>query len=244
MGWLVAVFLLSNFASAETDLRMVAEKELAISWKNQSSDVLPTPATVRTNIEPVLSPVRYTALQIGVSYQPFAPQGQAIAGGQASQKMTTTSQPGMIALDVRWLPFELADFPFVYLGGFGSLGYSRSELSVRSAGGNAYKNTYAHSLKTQFGFATEFHLPRNPRLSLAASCGLGRLELVQASDSAFASGAEKLFFGSAGALAQYRLWGPWTVYGGYEYRRSLQRQVPRIGVEPHNILIGFLGSVN
>lgn len=216
-----------------------AQRELTIPDHEKTEDIRTTPATVRLNVEAVESPISPTALQVGLSIQSYAPHGQGEVVGQAPVNWNQLGETQMVALDFRWLPYELSQN--IFLGGFTSLGYGSQNLKVSTPLGEPLKSTRLHCAKWALGGALEYQF--SDRFSLAWTFGGGQWHAIQSSSSAFANSSRRLGFLSSGFFAQVRVVSRLKAYLGYDYRREMESS-PEIGVPPHNYLLGILWSLN
>lgn len=223
----------------EVNYRSEAEKELVVSQKEQTATVLPTPATVRSRIEKVSSPISFTAMQMGLSVQPYQPVGTSAVSGLQPYDLGGLGTRPMGALDLRWLPFEPTTG--LLLGGFGSIGYTNHVVSLRTPTGEELKDTKVHTVKSVLGAAVEYHFARSQRWSVAGLVGAGRLDSVQSGSSSRANESKNLTFLNLGTALQNRLTERLTAYGQYDYRSPLAGD-STLGIQKHNFMVGFLGS--
>lgn len=223
-------------------LQETAASELSISQKEKSTEVLETPATVRLSVAPVKSPIVYSAFQLGVSVQSYQPVGLGRVEGVDPYDLSALGTRPMASVDLRWLPIETSLLPNTNIGGFVSAGYAQHPVKLRTPTGTEIKNTRLQTLKAEAGFALTRHSGAHPRWGGTLLMGMGRLESIQASDSAFANNSSSLLYGSASLLAEYRWFDQWSLTGGYVNRLRLTRTSDNLDVQRHNFVIGFLGS--
>lgn len=223
-------------------LQEAASTELVIPEKEKSAEVVPTSATVTLKVEPVANPIVYSAFQLGVSVQAIKPVGQGTVEGLEPYDLGALGSKPMASVDFRWMPFEIEAVPNMNFGAFASVGYSQHKLDLKSPIGQTIDNTRLHTMKTQAGVAANWHLARAPRWSATGLLGGGRMDAIQSSNSSLASRSSTLPFASAALQGEYRLLDRWSLTAGYEYRQPLRNETAEMGMQRHNLLVGFLGS--
>lgn len=224
------------------DLSIQAMKELTLPSEDLTTGVLPTPATVRSRIEEVRSPIRPLAYRLGLSIQPYEPKGQMSVGTLAPYDISVVGTQPMVALEGQWLPFNITSIPGLQAGLFASLGYAQHTVNLRSPTGATLEDTVLHSLKAQAGVTGSYQLPKSPRWSAHGNLGVGRLSTIQASTSSYANSSSSSWFASLGLAAERNLIPNLSAYIGYDLRIRLASDGGGSDLPAHNILIGFLGN--
>lgn len=240
--FLCAILLLISFRAKAVDLnwRTKAQLELEVGPDKKTQDVLSTPATVRSQIEKIESPLRYTAIQMGLALQSFTPKGRGEVVGQAPVDWSSEGDILMPSLEVRWLPLMLSDDWVT--GGFLSFGYGMQNLKIQTPTGREFAKTRLHSTRAQAGWATEYHFMPHRGLSLVGQLGIGQLNEVQSSVSEFARASERLNYLNMGLLLEKRVLRSWKAFAGYDLRLPQGDQSDRIQIQQNNFLVGVLGS--
>jgi hypothetical protein len=218
-----------------------AKKELEVSALKSASQIRPTPATVRARVEEVESPVSYTAIQMGLSYQRFHSQGQGEIVGQKNASWDDLSDAPMIAVEFRWLPYQPFQAPF-FLGSFVNLGYAEQKMSLETSTGERFHNAKLHTAKWGLGLSAEYHIRQVKWLGLAGNLGFGEMYGVQSSTSAYTSSSHQLTYLSSGLFAQFKLSRHWKLFAGNDYRVPTRKETSDFKIQRNNWTVGFLGS--
>ena len=234
-----------DVAPLET-LEARAAKELVLPKDDRSTDLLQTPATVRSKVEEVANPLRPLEFLLGVSVQPFSPKGSMPVTDLAPYNLSDAGTNAMIAIDGQWLPLEFEGASGLKSGlksgVFVSVGYAQFNLALRSPTGVQLEDTKLHAIKAQLGLTASYQLPKAPLWSAHGNLGIGRLQLIQSSTASSQNASSAIGFASVGAAAERRLSKAFSVYGGYDFRFALARTSDGADVSNHNWLIGFLGN--
>lgn len=239
---------LSAFAATATtaklpvSLRDQAQSELQLAPADVSAGVMPTPATVRSRIEPVRSPVRPLAYRLGVSVQPFQPEGTMSVAGSAPYELSVLGNRPMVALEGQWLPLTFDRLPNTRLGIYASIGYAQHTMDLKSPSGVAMENTQVHSMKMQSGITASYQLPRDSKWSLHGLAGAGRWNTVQSSTSSYANQSTSLNFAALGANVERSFFEGLSGFAGYEYRSAFRVDAEGASIPRDNYLVGFLGN--
>lgn len=137
---------------------------------------LPTPATVRAEVQPVRPAIERTGLRLGVMVESYRPSGvgQVNTGEVIDYSQLPTSP--LVQADLRWLPFERDRF---VAGGYAAFGFARQALPLVAASGFRYEDVTLNAIRTEVGGAVGYALA--PALNLESRLGLGRLSHIQTS---------------------------------------------------------------
>ncbi|MES2965115.1 MAG: hypothetical protein V4760_14615 [Bdellovibrionota bacterium] len=251
---IVAALTISTAALAETkatattngkvptSLRDRATTELQLAPADVSDDVMPTPATVRSRIEPVKSPIRPLAYRIGVSLQPFQPQGTMSVGGSTPYELSVLGTRPMVAVEGQWLPLAFARAPGARFGLYTSAGYAQHTMDLKSPVGTTMENTQVHSMKLQGGLTSSWQLPRDSKWSLHGLAGVGRWNTVQSSTSSFANQSTSLTYSALGANVERSFFEGLSGFAGYELRSVMRADADGASIPRDNYMVGFLGN--
>ena len=231
---------------APEQLENQAVKELLLPKEDLSTGVLSTPATVRSRVEQVKNPVRPLAYRLGVSFQPFTPQGTMPVGDLVPYDLSQAGMGAMVAIEGQWLPF-VTTVTGLQAGAFASVGFAQFNLALRSPAGISIDSTKLSIVKFQLGGTASYQLPRSPLWSAHGSVGLGRLMEIQSSpSSSYANSSEYVDFASLGLTAERSLMSlglsGFSVYVGYDLRLALNRSTAGADVPNHSVLLGLLGN--
>lgn len=232
----------SSKAKLPTSLRDQANSELQLRPADVSAGVMPTPATVRSRIEPVKSPLRPLAYRLGVSIQPFQPEGRMSVAGSTPYELSVLGTRPMVAIEGQWLPFAFERLPGTRVGFYTSIGYAQHTMDLKSPIGTAMENTQVHSMRFQGGLTTSWQLPRDSRWSLHAQAGAGRWNTVQSSTSSYANQSASLTYAALGANVERSFFEGVSGYAGYEYRSVLRSDAEGATIPRNNYVIGLLGN--
>ncbi|MBK7891278.1 MAG: hypothetical protein IPJ84_10650 [Bdellovibrionales bacterium] len=137
---------------------------------------LPTPATVRAEVQPVRPAIERTGLRLGVMLESYRPSGvgQVNTGEIIDYSQLPTSP--LVQADLRWLPFERDR---IVAGGYAAFGFARQMLPLVAASGFRYDDVTLNAIRTEVGGAVGYALAK--ALNLESRLGLGRLSHIQTS---------------------------------------------------------------
>ena len=221
-----------------------AANELTVPSENQSTHPGVSAATVKlqgTNLE---DPNVYPTFQVGVSIQQYQPIGTGQVVGLDPYDLAVVGSQPMFGLDLRYLPFESSlgsSAPNLASGFYGNVGYSEHQLSLKSPIGTAIEDATLHTTRVEAGLATRYRFARIPKLSLLPMAGIGWIDSIQSAGNALANHSSSAAYMGLGLQVEYQLLTRWSVFGGYAYRTTLSRHQD-IGIQPHNLALGILGS--
>lgn len=137
---------------------------------------LPTPATVRAEVQPVRPAIERTGLRLGLMFESYRPSGVGHVGtGEVIDYSQLPNSP-LVQADLRWLPFERNRFA---AGGYVAFGYSRQTLPLVAASGFRYDDVTLNAIRTEVGGAIGYALA--PALNLESRLGIGRQSHIQTS---------------------------------------------------------------
>ncbi len=229
-------------AAPEKPTADAAQTELIIPADARSRDVLPTPATVLSKIEPVQNPLGAKLFEIGLSAQMYQPMGRVELPTLTPYELDGLSAKPMLALELRWLPLDFEMKGAASFGLFGSVGYAQHRVNLTSPTGLAIENTELHSLKTQAGAELGWSPSASSLWGVRGLLGYGQLLVTQSSNSAFASMSGTVRFASVGATFERKFFDRWTAYAGYDYRIPVQNASTQFDIQKSNIVAGILGG--
>ncbi|MEK7358714.1 MAG: hypothetical protein AAB250_19875 [Bdellovibrionota bacterium] len=234
-------FAATTSAKMPTSLRDQAASELKLAPADVSGTVMPTPATVRSRVEAVKSPIAPLAYRLGVSLQPLTPEGTMSVAGSAPYELSVLGSRPMVALEGQWLPLTFERIPRARFGAYASLGYAQHTMDLKSPSGAAMENTQVHSTKMQTGLSSSWQLPRDSKWSLNGQLGLGRWNTVQSSTSSYANQSTSLSYSALGANVERSFFEGLSGYAGYEYRSVVRADADGATLPRDNFMVGFLG---
>lgn len=137
---------------------------------------LPTPATVRAEVQPVQPAIERTGLRLGLMFESYRPSGTGhVNTGEVIDYSQLPASP-LVQADLRWLPFERDRFA---AGGYAAFGFARQMLPLVAASGFRYEDVTLNAIRTEVGGAVGYALA--PALNFESRLGLGRLSHIQTS---------------------------------------------------------------
>ena len=137
---------------------------------------LPTPATVRAEVQPVQPAIERTGLRLGMMIESYRPSGVGhVNTGEVIDYSQLPTSP-LVQADLRWLPFERDHFA---AGGYAAFGFARQMLPLVAASGFRYEDVTLNAIRVEVGGAVGYALA--PALNLESRLGLGRLSHIQTS---------------------------------------------------------------
>jgi len=226
------------------DYRGEAKQELAVSAKQQSSEVLSTPATVRSKIPVAVSPISERDMHLGLALSHFEPKGYGRVPGLAPYDLNSAGNLLMPSLEFRWHPLSLENTDRFLWGGFSSFGYTTQRLQLVSPSQQSVPRARLHVFKAAVGFASSYKLSKLGPWSLGSSLGVGYLTQAQTGLAELANTSSGMAFMPITAALQWRQESsPWLAFLGYEYRQPLASEREDIGLTRHQAIIGILGSL-
>lgn len=235
-------------------LAIKAIEELEIPASEQSSDLLPTPATVRSRVEPVRSPVRRAEFEMGLSFQMYEPSGRSEAVGFDTIDLGRLGSQPLVSLDFRWLPIQFESVAGLSLGSLFSVGYARHPFRVKPPAGTEAGDAHLHTLKTQIGaigtytFSGTFSgvLPGSRPWSASLQGGVGRLGGTQSAETATLNQSAQIWYTYAGASIEKDVFNDWRAWLGYENRFPIERASNPsemvLSMQRSGWLVGVMGS--
>ena len=222
-----------------------AFKELAIAPEEQSAEVVETPATVRTSVEPVKSPIASASYIFDFAIEPYQPAGlMKIAGFQPYDLSSLDMRP-MPSLAFRWLPLRLEnEAVFFSYGLYASGAYVQHPLDLVTPTGESFRNTVLSTLKWQSGAVGVFRRHMDSPWGGRIEIGLGELKLIQSSSSSVANHSASETFASLGIFGERRIWSSITAFLGYDHRIPMGPGATEIELSRSNFKFGISGGFN
>lgn len=161
---------LSAAPSTKSKTKLISEKVTA------PATALPTPATVRAEVQAVQPAIERTGLRIALMFEAYKPSGEGHLNPGETLDYSSLPYSPMAQMDLRWLPF-VEDR--IAAGGYAALGYSRQELPLVAASGFRYDDVTLNVLRAEAGGAVGY-APAEA-LNLELRLGAGRLSHIQTS---------------------------------------------------------------
>lgn len=165
---------LSAAPSTKSKTKLINEKALAPA--PAIATVLPTPATVRAEVQAVQPAIERTGLRMALMLEAYKPSGEGHLNPGETLDYSSLPYSPMAQVDLRWLPFVEDRFA---AGGYAALGYSRQELPLVAASGFRYDDVTLNVLRAEAGGAVGY-APAEA-LNLELRLGAGRLSHIQTS---------------------------------------------------------------
>ena len=208
-----------------------------------SSDVLPTAATVRAEVDGARSIIERSALRFTFLFEPYQPSGTAkLAGGQSVQYSNLpTTVLGQV--DLRWLPFEIGsirDRP-VLLGGYVAGGYSRSSVPLVAPSGFRFEDVAVSTIRFEGGVSAGMSL--REKWNLEARAGVGRVLVTQTSKYSDVVGSYDRPFLVGAFDVSYYFNTRFALVGSMARRTPLSDGKGSIAFDPLTVSGGFLVQV-
>lgn len=234
---------ITNKATATDTTKAADESQPQTLTDAQESGVLPTPATVRTNVAPVESKIERTALRFTFLFEPYQPHGtgQFATGEKIQYSNLSPSVLGQV--DLRWLPYEVGDIAGkpASIGGYGAFGYSRQNMPLVAPSGFRYDDVALNTLRYEVGGAIGLTL--NSKFTLEGRVGVGRISAIQTSRYSDMVGTfERPYL--VGALdLSYHLFPRFALVGSVARRTPLADGSGSIAFDPLTVSGGFLVQV-
>lgn len=204
---------------------------------------LPTPATIRAEVQPVNSVVERTALRFTFLFEPYQPRGIATYGAGQRADYSKLSQSVLGQVDLRWLPFELGSLftrP-VSAGGYTAFGFSRHKMPLTAPSGFRYDDVAVNTIRYELGVALGVIL--NSTLNLETRLGVGRISMIQTSQYSDVVGSFQQPFVVGAVDLAYHVRPRFALVASIAHRAPLGEGRGEIGFDPVTVSGGFLVQV-
>ncbi len=219
-----------------------AATELVIQPADQSPQVVVTAATVRSQVQAVMNPIRRPSFLVGLSVQPYEPRGRAQLQGVEPADLGHPGVRAMPALELRWLPVRLEQIPGTTFGLFGSLGYVQHQIAIEAPTGVIIQDARLNTYKTQLGLSGTWHRSDLAKWGIRGELGGGQLAAVQSSSSSYANASNSLNFLSAGAYLDWEVIDRVTLSAGYDHRIPSGTETANLRIPRQNFMLGVSGG--
>lgn len=232
------VFILFTSASfAEPSLVEKAQSELT-DKSSEGSVPLQTPATIVSSVEQVSSPVTYSALQLGLSYERLQPMGRGQVTSLPDVHWSKLEPMDFISLEIKWLIYQ---WERSYFGTFASLGYGSKKLNIETAVGDEFSNAKLTIARWNLGLVAEQRFLET--WSASASMGLGQFIMSQSAESTYPSDSLQLGVATAQLSLQKRIARFLIPFVAYQYRIPTAQTSSRLDVDRQGVVLGIMGSI-
>jgi len=207
------------------------------------SGILPTPATVRAEVQPFSTAIERTALRFALTFESYQPRGagQFVSGDTIDYGRLPS---GLLAqADLRWLPFSVGAFSgkTVNLGGYTAFGYSRQEMPLVAPSGFRYDDVALNTLRYEAGVAAGVDL--SSKLNLEARLGIGRLTAIQSSRFTDLVGTFHRPFAALAVDLSYHIVPRFAFIASLAHRSALSEGTGAMTFDPLTVSGGFLVQV-
>jgi hypothetical protein len=219
-----------------------ADDELEISKDEQSTQILPSPATVQIHVEPVPNPIQRPKFRVGLFVQPYRPQGTMQVSTLQPYDLGTLSTQPMVILETRWLPVRPEAWHGVSFGLYGSAGYAQNSVDLKSPIGFAIEKTHLASIKAQVGLTSSWRPFGDSGWSFDLNAGAGSLQSAQSSSSSYADHTTSLLFASLGLGIERNITERWSIAAGYDNRSPIRGADEGAAIPRDNFLLGLMGN--
>lgn len=222
-----------------------AFKELAVTPEDQSAEVVETPATVSTSVEPVKSPIAPSSYFFDLALEPYHPAGLMKISGFQPYDLNALEMRPMPSLTFRWIPFNFeSNVAFASIGIFASGAYVQHPIELTSPTGESFRNTSLSTLKWQSGVVGAFKRHVDSPWGARVEVGLGELKLIQSSSSSIANHSASETFASLGIYGERRIWSRFSAFLGYDHRIPMGPGATEIELSRSNFKFGISGGFN
>lgn len=240
LGVGLAFLLFSYAALAQTaadSLVEKAQKELTLQG-SEAAVPLQTPATIVSSVEEVSSPITYSALQLGFSYERLQPMGRGKVSGLPDVHWSKLKPMDFVSLEMKWLIYQ---WNRTYIGTSASLGYGTENLQIRTAVGDQFDRAKLSIVRWNLGLVAEQRFLET--WSASASLGLGQFLMTQSAESTFVSDSQQLGVTTAQLSLQKRIARFLIPYVAYQYRIPTARTSSKLDVDRQGVVFGIMGSI-
>lgn len=233
-----SLFSFAAFAqTSETSLIDTAHHELTHTGPDTSLK-LQTPATVVSSVEEVTSPVVYSALQLGLSYEKLQPMGRGEVTGLPDVSWSNLQPVDFVSLEMKWLPYQWDKF---YFGTAASIGYGSRNLRIETATGENLPKAKLSIARWNIGLVAERSFLSTWSTSL--SVGLGQFIMSQSAQSTYVSDTSQLGVATAQISVQKRFAQYFIPFFAYQQRALTSRSSERLDIDRQGVLVGIMGSI-
>lgn len=236
---LLSILLFSFASFAQTSSESLIEKAKGeLTNGSEASVPLQTPATIVSSVEEVTSPITYSALQLGLSYERLQPMGRGKVTGLPDVQWGRLKPVDFVSLEMKWLIYQ---WNRTYFGTSASLGYGANDLQIYTAMGDKFDRAKLSIVRWNLGFVAEQRFLET--WSTSASLGVGQFLMSQSAESNFVSDSRQLGVATAQLSLQKRIARFLIPYVAYQYRIPTARTSSRLDVDRQGVVVGIMGSI-
>jgi len=234
---LILLFSSASFAQTSSD-SLVEKAKVELRNGSEASVPLQTPATIVSSVEEVTSPITYSALQLGFSYERLQPMGRGKVTGLPDVQWSRLKPMDFVSLELKWLMYQSERS---YFGTTASLGYGTEKLQINTAMGDQFTSAKLSVARWNIGLVAEQRFLET--WSTSASLGLGQYLMSQSAESTFVSDSLQLGVMTAQISLQKRIAKFLIPFVAYQYRIPTARTSTRLDVDRQGVVLGIMGSI-
>jgi hypothetical protein len=228
--------------ASDPNLEQKAIGELLVRPEEQSTEVVASPATIRTTLHEVQDPTQQATFKLALTVQPFHPAGHVKLPGLNAYELSDLRTQELFGLDLLWLPLRLSETSPARVGFYGFAGYGQNSVNLKGPTGVQLADTTLHSIITELGGAASWQPKPESLLGAHVQLGIGRFSSVQSSSSSYGNSSQSEFYATSGIFGDVFVSRNVGLFAGYVYRLPLGAEPAEIVLQRSNLVAGLSGS--
>lgn len=208
--------------SEPVDMQKRALDELKQEESSYSDSAGPSVAVVRTQSLVAEDPVSYSGLQLGLTVQPYSPEGRVPLVTLGERDLSGAGDTWMPGLEARYLPWTSRLFGRHGVGFRAGLAYARQELALYAPTGMRLANTELHALQSYLLLSQAWSVAKSKSWSVNFDAGVSRFDMLVTSGSSLGEASDNLWLGIVRLGPSYRA-------GHFQFNLNYERREPISG---------------